>query len=50
MSFVRALNAPVTVFHQGRILAEGSVEELRQNEAVMDIYLGRHQLSSPLKA
>ncbi|HEY6073340.1 MAG TPA: ATP-binding cassette domain-containing protein [Anaerolineales bacterium] len=50
MSFVRALNARVTVFHQGRIFAEGSVEELRHNEAVMDIYLGRHQLSSPLKA
>lgn len=48
MSFVRALNTQVTVFHQGRVFAEGYVEELRQNQAVMDIYLGRQQLSSRL--
>ena len=49
MSFVRALNAQVTVFHQGRVFAQGSIEELRWNQAVMDIYLGRQPLSSPLR-
>ncbi len=49
MSFVRALNARVTVFHQGQIFAEGYIEELRRNEAVMDIYLGRQPLSSLLR-
>lgn len=48
MSFVRSLNAHVTVFHQGRVFAEGYIEELRQNQAVMDIYLGRQPLSSSL--
>jgi ABC-type uncharacterized transport system ATPase subunit/ABC-type branched-subunit amino acid transport system permease subunit len=47
MSFVRALNAQVTVFHQGRVFAQGYIEELRQNQAVMDIYLGRQPLSLP---
>jgi branched-chain amino acid transport system permease protein len=47
MSFVRALNAQVTVFHQGRVFAQGYIEELRRNQAVMDIYLGRQPLSLP---
>lgn len=49
MSFVRALSAQVTVFHQGRVFAEGFIEELRQNEAVMDIYLGRQRAFSLFK-
>jgi len=31
----------VTVMHQGEILAEGSVEEIRGNETVRDVYLGQ---------
>jgi len=41
MEFVRRLGAPVTMFHEGRIFASGSVEELRADERVLDIYLGR---------
>lgn len=41
MEFLRDLNAPVTMFHQGLVFAEGSVEELRKDERVLDTYLGR---------
>jgi len=41
MEFVRRLDVPVTVFHQGRIFAQGSLDELRRDERVLDIYLGR---------
>jgi ABC-type uncharacterized transport system ATPase subunit len=43
MTFVEELKAPVVVLHQGQVFAEGSIEELRANEAVLDIYLGRAQ-------
>lgn len=41
MEFLRDLDAPVTMFHQGLVFAEGSIEELRQDERVLDTYLGR---------
>ncbi len=41
MEFVRVLDAPVTVFHQGRILTRGSVKDVRQDPRVLDVYLGR---------
>jgi branched-chain amino acid transport system permease protein len=41
MEFVRRLDVPVTVFHQGEIFAQGSLTELRRDERVLDIYLGR---------
>jgi ABC-type uncharacterized transport system ATPase subunit/ABC-type branched-subunit amino acid transport system permease subunit len=41
MEFVRQLDVPVTVFHQGRVFAQGSLEELRRDERLLDIYLGR---------
>lgn len=41
MEFVRALGAPVTMFHQGLVFASGSIEELRRDERVLDTYLGR---------
>ena len=43
MEFVRILEAPITVLHRGAVFAEGSIEELRQNERVLDIYLGRRK-------
>lgn len=43
MEFVRKLEAEITVLHQGAIFAEGRIEELRRNERVLDIYLGRRQ-------
>ena len=41
MEFVRVLDAPVTMFHEGRVFARGSIQELRADERVLDIYLGR---------
>jgi len=41
MEFVRTLEGHVTVLHQGELFAEGDIETLRANDAVLDIYLGR---------
>ncbi len=41
MEFVRRLNCKVTVLHEGRVLAEGSLEHVTANADVIDVYLGR---------
>ena len=41
MDFVRRLNCKVTVLHEGAVLAEGSLAHVTQNQAVIDVYLGR---------
>ena len=41
MDFIRELDAPVTVLHQGGVFASGTIDELREDERVLDIYLGR---------
>ena len=41
MEFVRRLNSTVTVLNEGKVLAEGSMEEMERNEEVMEAYLGR---------
>lgn len=41
MEFVRVLGAPVTMFHEGAVFARGTMDELRADERVLDIYLGR---------
>ena len=43
MEFVRTLEGHVTVLHQGKLFAEGDIETLRANDAVLDIYLGRNE-------
>ncbi|WP_062663115.1 branched-chain amino acid ABC transporter ATP-binding protein/permease [Grimontia celer] len=43
MDFVRSLDGNVTVLHMGSVFAEGSVESLREDERVLDIYLGRKE-------
>ena len=40
MDFVRSLESPVTVLHQGSVLAEGSMEAIQNNQRVIDVYLG----------
>jgi branched-chain amino acid transport system permease protein len=46
MEFIRALEAPVTVLHLGRVLTRGSLAEIERNEAVLDVYLGRQHVAA----
>ena len=32
----------VTMMHEGRVIVEGTPNEIRANEVVHDLYLGRH--------
>ncbi|MBE0553677.1 MAG: urea ABC transporter ATP-binding protein UrtD [Rhodobacteraceae bacterium] len=41
MEFIRRLNCRVTVLHEGAVLAEGSLDHVTRNPAVIDVYLGR---------
>ena len=41
MEFVRALDSRVTVLHEGRVLAEGALEKVQNDETVIEVYLGR---------
>jgi urea transport system ATP-binding protein len=41
MEFVRSLARRVTVLHEGRVLCEGSVDEVQQDPRVREVYLGR---------
>jgi branched-chain amino acid transport system ATP-binding protein len=41
MQFIQMIANKVTVLHQGRILLEGHVQEVMQNEQLRDVYLGR---------
>jgi len=40
MEFVKAIAQKVTVLHQGKVLSEGSVEQVQKDERVIDVYLG----------
>jgi len=40
MEFVRRLARTVTVLHEGRILAEGSMDEVQDDPRVVEVYLG----------
>jgi len=40
MAFVRMIAHTVTVMHQGRVLAEGSMDEVQNDPRVIEVYLG----------
>ncbi|MGH1483621.1 MAG: ATP-binding cassette domain-containing protein [Geminicoccales bacterium] len=40
INFIRALEAPVTVLHLGKVLVEGSYDDVAANKEVRDVYLG----------
>jgi len=40
MAFVRSIARKVTVLHEGRVLAEGSMDEVQNNAQVKAVYLG----------
>jgi urea transport system ATP-binding protein len=41
MEFVRELGVRVTVLHEGSVLAEGSLEQVSNDQRVIEVYLGR---------
>jgi urea transport system ATP-binding protein len=43
MTFVEQLDAPVSVMHMGRMLKEGSLEEIQRDPQVIAVYLGREK-------
>jgi urea transport system ATP-binding protein len=40
MEFVRSIARKVTVLHEGRVLAEGPMNEIQKNPRVIEVYLG----------
>ena len=40
MEFVRSLDSRVSVLHQGRLLAEGDMQTVQDDERVIEVYLG----------
>jgi urea transport system ATP-binding protein len=43
MEFVRRIARTVTVLHEGRVLCEGTVDQVQNDVRVMEIYLGRER-------
>ncbi len=43
MGFIQSLDPEVTVLHQGAVFTQGDIEEVRSDERVLDIYLGRRE-------
>ena len=41
MEFVRSLGARVTVLHEGSVLADGTIDHVQSQPAVIEVYLGR---------
>ena len=40
MEFVRSIAKTVTVLHEGHVLAEGTMDEVQNNQRVIEVYLG----------
>jgi urea transport system ATP-binding protein len=40
MEFVRSIARRVTVLHEGRVLAEGDMDQVQNDQRVIDVYLG----------
>ncbi|KFF55222.1 urea ABC transporter ATP-binding protein [Bacillus subtilis] len=45
MDFVRSFSRKVTVMHEGKVLCEGSMDDITSNEEVAEVYLGRSGVS-----
>jgi branched-chain amino acid transport system ATP-binding protein len=41
MAFIRLIAKTVTVFHQGRVLIEDTVDKVLADQRVRDVYLGK---------
>ena len=47
MEFIRLLDSPVTVLHQGHVLCEGSMDQVQQDPRVVEVYLGTTETEAP---
>ncbi|UWM48267.1 urea ABC transporter ATP-binding protein UrtD [Streptomyces carpaticus] len=47
MDFLRSFARSVTVLHAGRVLSEGTVEQVRADPRVQEVYLGEPALTAP---
>ncbi len=43
MEFIRRLDCPVSVLHQGHVLKEGSMNEIQKDPLVIEVYLGQSE-------
>ncbi|SEP05860.1 urea ABC transporter ATP-binding protein UrtD [Paenibacillus sp. OV219] len=43
MEFVRSFASKVTVMHEGRLLKEGSMEDVQRDDRVAEVYLGKRR-------
>lgn len=41
MDFVRRLDSPVVMFHEGAVFRRGTIADLQADEVVLDVYMGR---------
>ena len=41
MEFIRRLESPVTVLHQGKVLCEGEMQTIQNDPRVIEVYLGQ---------
>tara|TARA_Y100001968_G_scaffold8503_1_gene7184 strand:+ start:31773 stop:32525 length:753 start_codon:yes stop_codon:yes gene_type:complete len=41
MEFIRRLESPVTVLHQGQVLCEGEMKDVQKDSKVIEVYLGQ---------
>jgi ABC-type uncharacterized transport system ATPase subunit len=48
MQFIRMIANKVTVFHQGQILIEDTMQNISQNQTVRDVYLGKQAQEEPI--
>jgi urea transport system ATP-binding protein len=49
MDFLRRFARRVTVLHEGRVLSEGTVDEVQTDERVQEVYLGRAREDVPIQ-
>jgi urea transport system ATP-binding protein len=43
MEFVRAFASKVTVMHEGKLLKEGTMKEIQEDDVVAEVYLGQRR-------
>jgi urea transport system ATP-binding protein len=47
MEFIRRLESPVTVLHQGHVLCEGTMDQVQADPRVIEVYLGTTEEETP---